>query len=451
MKPVTLSILSSFLLASTTFGAALSTNPLESALIVYNGSVALVHEKRRLHVNAQDTQIVYKGVADTIETDSVNAQFPSGITLHSQQFRYDKLTHSKLLEAHIGKQVEVKVLQTPESFNILTATLLSHDNDASIVMTSDGTIMSVANAHIRFNAIPDELITKPSLVWNISADKTIDGTLRLDYLISNISWKSDYILNLGHDDANLSGWITIDNRSGKAFEQTTLHVLAGNINRVTPVQPRYKAMVLNEAAADTAVAHVAYEGYHFYTIPFAVTLANNEKTQIQFIDIQNLHVKRRYDVTLSHPSYLHGERNHSVNQYIYIDGLNIPLPKGVVRTYARANKHSVLLGETRMPPLAKKQPINLRLGDNFDLKVTETVLQRDDNKRYFQATVRYRIDNRSEHNKTVELRVPFSSQKKNSVTTSRPYTRTKGNFLSFMVTAAAGESDSFEVSFRGKR
>lgn len=38
------------------------------------------------------------------------------------------------------------------------------------------------------------------------------------------------------DEANLSGWITINNRSGKSFKNTSLHVLAGDVNRAK--QPR---------------------------------------------------------------------------------------------------------------------------------------------------------------------------------------------------------------------
>ncbi len=451
MKPVSLSVISSFLLVTTTFGATLDTQPLQSALIVYNGAVALVHEARHLHVNSGDKQIVYTGVANTIETDSVNVAFPSGIVLNSQQFRYDKLTRSKLLEAHIGKTVKVKVLQSPETFETITATLLSHEGELCMVSTSQGDIMSVPSAQVLFSAIPGELMTKPSLVWNIETTKTLNATMSLDYLIGNISWKSDYILNLGNDDANLSGWITIDNRSGKAFNNTKLHVLAGNINRITHAQPRFKAMMVNETAANPAVTHVAHEGYHFYSIPFPVTLANNEKTQIKFIDIQNLHVNRRYDVTLSNPAYLHGEREHSVNQYVHIDGVNVPLPTGVVRTYTRSNNHTILLGETHMPPLAKKRPLDLRLGDNFDLKVSETILQRDDDKRYFQASLRYSITNSSNHDKEVELLVPFPNQKKNSIDTTVPYTVKKGNLVSFTIAVPANGSNRFEVSFRGKR
>ncbi|RUM61461.1 MAG: hypothetical protein DSZ03_08385 [Sulfurimonas sp.] len=451
MKTVSLSLISSFLLATTTFGATLSKDLLESSLVVYHGAVALVHEKRHLHVNSEDQQIVYEGVANTIETDSVNVLLPSGITLNSQQFRYDKLTRSKLLEAHIGKEVQAKILQHPDTYETLKVTLLSHEGDTCMVTTPQRKIMSVPSAQILFSSIPDELITKPSLVWNIRTDQTHDATMSLDYLIGNISWKSDYILNLGNNDANLSGWITIDNRSGKAFKQTRLHVLAGNINRITQTQPRYKAAMLNRTTAETAVTHVAHEGYHFYSIPFTVTLANNEKTQIKFMDLQNLHVSRRYDVTLSNPSYFHGEQEHSVNQYVHIDGLNVPLPKGVVRTYAASSRQHILLGESSMPPLAKQQPVDLRLGDNFDVKVKETTLQRDDDKRYFQATLRYSITNSSDHNKTIELLVPFQNQKKNSIDTTMPYSIKQGNLVSFTLNVAANNTQKFDVSFRGKR
>ncbi len=448
MKTVSLSVLSSFLLASTTFGATLSSELLHNSLIVYNGSVALVHESRHLHVDKSDTQIIYEGVANTIETDSVNVELPESIVLTSQQFRFDQLTLSKLLEAHLGKTVRATILKTPQEFETIDAVLLSYHDDTVLVKTADHNIISLKNDQIAFGTIPQELITKPSLVWNIHTDQTLNTTMRLDYLISNISWKSDYILNLGEDDANLSGWITIDNRSGKAFENTQLHLLAGSINRATPPKARYKAMMVNGSAA---VEQVAHEGYHFYSIPFDVTLANNEKTQIKFIEADNLHVNRRYDVTLSNPSYLHGERKHSVSQYLHLDGFNFPLPKGVVRTYSTSLKHTILLGETLLPPTAKQTPVTLRLGDNFDLQVEESVLQRDDDKRYFQASIRYSVHNRSDRDKRVELLIPFENQKKNSIDTTVPFKVKKGNLVSVTVAVKANSTEDFKIHFRGKR
>jgi hypothetical protein len=453
MKPFSLSVLSSLLLCNTLFGATLSSDLNENSLIVYNGSIALVHEERNLHVNAHDKTVVYEGVASTIETDSVNVELPPSITLNSQQYRFDKLTREKLLEAHIDKTVTVKVLKDAKNFEYITATLLSHSGNFSIVKTAKADIISVASSDVIFKTIPKELITKPSLVWNISAAKSVKTEMKLDYLIKNVDWKSDYILNINDDVADLSGWITINNRSGKAFSDTKLHVLAGNINRAYRPQPRYvqKAMVMASPVADNAVEHVSHEGYHFYTIPFKVNLANNEKTQIKFIDEKNLHVNRKYDAYLSNPNYMQGQRKHSVNQYVHFEGLDFELPKGIIRTYSTSLDRTILLGESFINHTPKDTPINLRLGENFDIKITETVKARHDDKRYYDATIVYTVKNSSDESKKIELYVPFNRNSSSSIDSSMAYRFKKGNLATFTVVVNAESSESFEVNYRSRK
>ena len=453
MKTFSLSIISSLLLLNSAYGATLSSDLRENSLIVYNGSIALVHEERNLHVNKRDRNIIYEGVANTIETDSVNIELPSSIKLNSQQFRFDKLTRSKLLEAHIDREIHVKVLKDAKIFETIEATLLSHDGKFCIVRTAENNIITVESNSVIFKTIPDALITKPSLVWNIDAAKNLDTTMKIDYVIKNVGWKSDYILNLDSDVADLSGWITINNRLGKAFKDTKLHVLAGDINRASRPELKYrKGMVMAApmAAADS-VAHEAHEGYHFYSIPFKVNLANNEKTQIKFIDEKNLHVNRRYDVYLSNPSYLHGEKKRGVNQYIHFEGFDFPLPKGIIRTYSKSKDLTILLGETFLNHTPKDTEINLRLGENFDVKVTETVVKRNDDRRYYDATVKYLVKNSSSESKKIELQVPFNNNSSSSIDSSMAYRYKKGNLVTFTIVVNAESSESFEVNYRSKK
>ncbi len=453
MKPFSLSIISSLLLLNCAFGATLSSDLRENSLIVYNGSIALVHEERNLHVNKRDQSIIYEGVANTIETDSVNIELPSSIKLNSQQFRFDKLTRSKLLEAHIDRVIHVKILKDAKVFETIEATLLSHDGAFSIVRTSKNNIITVESSSVIFQTIPDALITKPSLVWNINASKNLDTTMKIDYVIKSVGWKSDYIINLDNNRANLSGWITINNRSGKAFKDTDLHVLAGDINRASRPELKYRKNMVMAApmAAQESVSHVAHEGYHFYSIPFKVNLANNEKTQIKFIDEKNLHVNRRYDVYLSNPSYLHGEKKRGVNQYIHFKGLDIPLPKGIIRTYSKSKDLTILLGESFIQHTPKDTEINLRLGENFDVKVTETTIKRNDDKRYYDATIKYLVKNSSGESKKIELQVPFNNNSSSSIDSSMAYRYKKGNLVTFTVVVNAESSESFEVNYRSKK
>jgi hypothetical protein len=282
---------------------AISSKPIDPSLVVYNGNLGLVHENREMQLDKGTQALVYKDVASSVVTDSVNVTFPKGVTLYSQQYRFDKINAQKLALAHLGKSVKFYI-KTGSDLMYKSGTLLSASSQA-VIKTAQNEIYTVPTSALIFSDIPKELITKPSLVWNINAPKKSNSTLTMDYLINNISWKSNYVLNLNKNHADLSGWISINNRSGKAFTDTKLTVLAGDINRaVVPMNRRYMAKAaMAEMDGAAAVQELSHEGYHLYQIPFKVNLANNEKTQIKFLDIKKIPVTRKYRANMGNPFY----------------------------------------------------------------------------------------------------------------------------------------------------
>jgi len=451
MKTLSLTIIFSILTTTTLFGLTLTPNTQNNSLIVYNSNIGLVHEVRKLNLKTDDKKIIYEGVASTINTDSVNVDLPNGITLFSQQYRFDKLTQKKLLDAHIGKKVSVRVEDNAKSFKTIQATLLSNDGANAIVKTDDKIIITVESKNIIFTSIPSELITKPSLVWNVSTSTDIESKMSIDYLINRIGWKSNYILNLKKDKANLTGWITIDNRSGKAFKDTNLHVLAGEINRAREPRVEYKMAKSRVMNSEAVVNHQAHEGYHFYTIPFKVTLANNEKTQIKFIKENNLDVKRKYSATMQNPNYLRGEINHDVTQHITLKGFKYPLPKGIVRSYSKLKNTNILLGESLLKHTPKDTPISLKIGKNFDVKVKETLQKRDDGRWNLDIDLRYTVKNSSDEAKIIEILVPFNKNDRSEVSSDEKYTYTKGNLVTFNISVKPQSTKEFKVHFKTKK
>ena len=444
MKNIRLALTSSLVFFGTLSASTLNEKPTTNSLVVYNSNIGLVHEERQLSLDTKDTFIVYKDVASSIDTDSVNVKLPSGVTLYSQQYRYDKLTRAKLLEAFIGKKVMVGKDKV---------TLLSYGGISCIIKTANNLIKSVNAKDIVFDAIPKALITKPSLVWNIKSEKVHDNSsMDLDYLIQNISWKSNYVLNLKANSANMSGWISLKNDSGKAFKDTNLYLLAGGINRVqndrVRPQPRGMKMMMAES---TAVREQAHEGYHFYTVPFKVNLANKETTQIKFMSEKLHDISRKYSAILSNPLYLRGTSERAVNQFLSFKGLDKPLPEGVVRTYSKLQNTSILLGESAIKHTPKNTPMELKLGENFDLKVTQTVIKRDDDKKEFDVDVEYKIKNASDEDKKVTLLIPFNKHKYSSINTKQNYKFTRGNMVTFDIKVKANASQDFRVNFESKK
>lgn len=54
------------------------------------------------------------------------------------------------------------------------------------------------------------------------------------YRTSGFSWKSDYSITLYESEthADMGGWVTIDNNSGKKYENAKLKLIAGDVNTV---------------------------------------------------------------------------------------------------------------------------------------------------------------------------------------------------------------------------
>lgn len=441
------------LLFGTLQAATLSPTLKANTLVVYNSNMGLVHESRSVTLEKGMQTLYYPDVASTVETDSVNVIFPSGVKLFSQKYKYDKITLQKLLSAHINKEVEVKLYRSKEEFDIKKATLLSAEGRV-LLRLKEGKIIQASTEDILFDSIPDTLITKPSLLWNISSSKHVKGTLGIDYIINKIHWKSDYVLKVDKDRADLSGLVTLTNNSGKAFKNVSLKVLAGDVSRVYAKRvERERVYAAKAARMDETVREVSHEGYHIYTIPFRVDLADREKTQIKFIDEKGIKIERRYDVYLNSPAWLNAEQKHKVNQYIEFKDLSKALPQGTVRTYSSVEGSTVLLGINAISHTPKKEKISLLIGKNFDLLVKETNLQRSETKRHYESRVKYTITNRSDTAKKVELLVPFRkiSDLESIVKTDKKYEYKDGNTLRFTVSVKADSIEEFIVKYRNRR
>lgn len=55
------------------------------------------------------------------------------------------------------------------------------------------------------------------------------------YRTTGFSWKSDYSVTLNEQEtkADIGGWVSIDNRSGKRYINAKLKLIAGDVNTVS--------------------------------------------------------------------------------------------------------------------------------------------------------------------------------------------------------------------------
>ena len=108
------------------------------------------------------------------------------------------------------------------------------------------------------------------------------------YRTTGFSWKSDYSLTLNSDEtkADIGGWVTIDNNSGKKYVNAKLKLIAGDVNIVAPPSS-YMTFARNDMIFEDAMTGAAPEfteksfaDYHMYTLSEPVTLNESSQKQV---------------------------------------------------------------------------------------------------------------------------------------------------------------------------
>ena len=381
--------------ALTLAGTALAAEkPQEGvALTIYNQNFGVVREKRAVEVKEKIGTIRFTDVAAQIDGTSV--QFKSltdpAATVLEQNYEYDLVSADKLLQKYIDRQIAVLT----KDGSRYAGNLLSFDENQLVLRQfgEKGDIVMVQRGDnvkdIQFGALPDGLITKPTLVWKLATEKTGHHLVEVAYQTGGMNWQADYnaVLNARDTALDLGGWVTINNQSGATYKDACVKLIAGDVRRVQPPAPakaRTRAMVL---AAETAAGfeEKAFFEYHLYTLGRPTTVGQNQTKQIELLKAADVPVKkvflyegapqyRFYGGVQTEASYGSEESNKKVNVILEIKNskdnhMGMALPKGRVRLYKRDDADAALefIGEDQIDHTPKDETIKLHIGDAFDV------------------------------------------------------------------------------------
>ena len=383
------------------------------SISIYNNNLAMINEHRSINLKKVGKQtLIYEGIPSSVIFESIIPTFSKETILYSQNYHYDILSLNKLLQKHINKEITYKVYSSAYTYKKEKAVLLSLN---PILLQKNNEIISgIKNSDIIFDSLPKDLLTKPSLIWNTKSKKGLQN-IELNYLTRNISWKSDYILKLDKTNS-LSAWITINNNSGKSYENANIYVIAGEVQTNAPkinLQRRYKSMALMESSP--VVSQKEFAGYHLYKIPFKESINNKEKKQINFINKQNLKIKTKAQSKNS--IYFHAFNKIPSNKLSHIielnntknDGLGIPLPKGTIRVYKKDETLSHFIGQSSIKHTSLDEKISINIGKFFDIsqEIKQTAFKRT--KRYIKSSYIRKIENKSNTKRLIEIREQYNS------------------------------------------
>ena len=354
------------------------------AITVYNSNLGLVKDTREIVVEKGIHELKFKDVAEQTNATTVHVKSltdADGLTVLEQNYEYDLLSQQKLLEKYVGQEIHfVEIDKETGARKVTQAELLS--TGGGNIYRVDGKIVFDVPGSIELPRIPDNLIAKPTLAWLLEAKKSGKHKVEASYLTDGINWKADYIAVLNEKDTalDLSGWVTIDNRSGATYENAALKLVAGDVQRVQPERVRREYFA--EARSVKAYEAPQFEEdsffeYHIYTLGRKTTIKNNQTKQMELLNSSDISIQKQFVYKGDRWFYIRrmndpGQGN-KVGVFIHFENakknnLGMPLPKGTVRVYKRDKDGSLqFVGENNIDHTPKDEKIKIKVGDAFDV------------------------------------------------------------------------------------
>ncbi len=386
------------------------------AITVYNDNFAVVKERRQMDFEQGVNTLKFPDVAAQIDPTSVNflcLSNPGAVSILEQNFEFDLVGIQSLMKKYIDHELTVFVAGSGASASSLcTGTLLSYDGANLILQDSASGRLTVITAasveRIELAKKPDELLTRPTLVWLANAGDKGTQLCQVAYMTNGIQWKADYsaVLNEKEDHLDMTGWVTIENNSGAAYKDATLKLVAGDVRREQPPMPRMakgRAMEFAMAADSAGFEEKAFMEYHLYTLGRKSTLQNNQVKQIELIaPARDVAVKKIYLLETSLEEW-RIRNTKKVQVKIEFDNkkenqLGIALPKGKVRVFKKdpADDSLEFVGEDTIDHTPKDEKLSLYIGDAFDIVAEQTMTDARNGDRFQIFTRKVEIRNRKE-------------------------------------------------------
>ena len=358
------------------------------AVTIYNDNLALVKDQREVKLGKGDQDLAFQEVSAQIRPETAllrNLTLPKDFWVVEQNFDFDLLTPTKLLEKYVGQKVGI-VRSVP---NAEGAGAKEVREDATVLATNNGVVLQFADrietsapGRIVYPKVPENLRARPTLVVGLHSGAEKSQKLELSYLTGGLAWRADYVANLAADEKtlDLSGWVTLTNQSGAAYPNATLQLVAGDVNRVQPPRRGMPMMAMAKGARADAAPEMKEESlfeYHLYTLDRPTTLKENQTKQVALLSASNVPVRKEY--LLRGESYYYqgsyGELGDKLKVGVFVEfdnkpeaRMGMPLPKGIVRVYKRDSEgRAQFVGEDAIDHTPKNELVRLKLGDAFDV------------------------------------------------------------------------------------
>jgi hypothetical protein len=385
----------------------------QPALTIYNQNFFVAREYVPLDLRPGVNHAEFAGIASHLEPDSVILRDPAGRALQvlEQNYRNDPISQELLLSFYEGKTIDFlvqradkqeivkgKVVRSGYIPSTYYAQNYQQPSFTQPIIEVDGVLRFGLPGLPLFPALSGDTVLKPTLSWLLQTNDPGKFNAEISYVASGMSWQADYNLVVSDnpkgktDLLDVVGWITMRNQSGKTFENASIKLLAGDVNKIqagTVSNRAYAAakMAMDEAAAPPAVREKSFDEFHLYTLARPTTLHDQETKQVEFVRSTGIHAQRLfiYDgAQVAQYGYYNLEQIRQDQNYgtqsnpkVWVmeefknseaNHLGVALPKGKLRFYRRdTDGHLEFVGENVIDHTPKDETIRIFTGNSFDV------------------------------------------------------------------------------------
>ncbi len=401
-------------------------------------------------LDAGTSRIAWRDVSGGLDATSAvleDLTVPGAVSVVEQNFDFDLLKPSTLLDKYVGRHVTVvhdkPVPGRPASE---TAVLLA-DNEGVVLQYPDRIESGIYDSHIVYPSLPANLRDAPTLVLDLATGAAATHDLDLSYLSSGLGWHADYVgvVSPKEDRMDLSGLVTLTNTTGTTFRDAHVQLVAGNVN--VPQEPNPMQTRELYAVAKVRLRQENYFEYHLYTLPETTTVANAQTKQVALLSARNVPIRKTLELRGSDVYYSNAaaDLGSKIEVGVYVTfankggDLGVPLPGGQVRLYENDSRGtSQFLGSDRIDHTPRNADVRLHVGDSFDVTANK---KQTDFKALgdctFDSSYDVRLSNAKETPQDVEVVEPIPGDW-SIVSENLPHQKTSSTTATWHVRVPAG-------------
>ncbi len=470
------------------------------ALTIYNQQFAVVRQRLPLDLRSGVNHLQVTDITAHLEPDSVilrSVDTGRHLQILEQNYRNDPVSQQLLLSLYEGKTIDFVETDKDGTARTIQGKIIRSGyvphyapygqqyaaQQAAVSQDSEQPVIEV-NGKLRFSlpgqplfpALADDTVLKPTLSWELLTDKPGATSAEFSYVTGGMNWNASYnvIAPPKSNVLELVGWVTLDNESGKTFQNAHLKLMAGDVNKVPPPGPSGIVMAIGSGVGGgqfgSPVTEKTFDEYHLYTLEHPTTLHDRETKQVEMVRAAGIQSKTVYVYDgfkvdqnyqnwpmesirqqesfgiLSNPKvWVMQEFKNSLENH-----LGMPLAKGRVRFYRRDDDGQLeFTGENDIDHTPKDETIRLYTGNAFDMtgERSRTDYRADFNARWLDESFEIKV--RNHKNEPVEVRIVehlYRWTNWDIIKNSDPFKKLDSRSMEFLVQIPPGEEKT--VSYK---